>query len=83
MRHGTVSIISFLEVATGKVFTECIPDHTSSTVIQVIRRHVNQYDSSETLHYILDNYSSHSRWRIWTLFQLNRYLIESQPAKGP
>jgi transposase len=60
IRHGTVSIISFLEVATGKVFTECIPNHTSSTVIQVIRRHVNQYDSSETLHYILDNYSSHS-----------------------
>ncbi len=59
-RHGTVSIVSILEKRTGKVFTECIPDHTSKTIIDSVKRHANRYGSSKTLHYICDNYSSHS-----------------------
>lgn len=60
MRHGTVSIISFLHVSKGTVYTECIPDHTSSTVTQKVINHANHYQSSAQLHYICDNYSSHS-----------------------
>ncbi len=60
IRHGTVSILSVLQVSTGQVFTECIPDHTSSTVTETFIRHALQYDPSAELHYILDNYSSHS-----------------------
>ncbi len=59
-RHGTVSIISILEKCTGKVYTECIPDHTSTTIISSVIRHASQYETSKTLHYICDNYSSHS-----------------------
>ncbi len=59
-RHGTISIISILEKRTGKVFTESIPDHTSTTIIDSVKRHAGQYDSYKTLHYICDNYSSHS-----------------------
>lgn len=60
VRHGTVSILSILQVSTGQVFTECIPDHTSSTIISSVKNHVLQYDRSVELHYICDNYSSHS-----------------------
>lgn len=60
IRHGTVSIISILEKRSGKVYTECIPDHTSVTIINSVKKHATQYDSSKTLHYICDNYSSHS-----------------------
>jgi transposase len=60
VRHGTVSILSILQVATGQVFTKCIPDHTSVTIISAVRNHVRQYDKSAQLHYICDNYSSHS-----------------------
>ncbi|MCP4755808.1 MAG: IS630 family transposase [Proteobacteria bacterium] len=60
VRHGTVSIISFLEKRTGKVFTESIPDHASTTIINSVKRHAGQYGSYRTLHYICDNYSSHS-----------------------
>jgi len=59
MRHGTVSILSILQVATGQVFTECIPDHTSVTIISAVQNHV-RYDKSAELHFICDNYSSHS-----------------------
>jgi transposase len=60
IRHGTVSIFSVLEKNTGSVYTEAIDDHTSATITQSIKRHVLRCDSSETLHYICDNYSSHS-----------------------
>lgn len=60
VRHGTVSILSILQVATGQVFTECIPDHTSVTIISAVQNHVLQYDKSAELHFICDNYSSHS-----------------------
>lgn len=60
VRHGTVSILSILQVSTGLVFTECIPDHTSSTLISSVKNHALQYDKSAELHYICDNYSSHS-----------------------
>jgi len=59
MRHGTVSILSILQVATGQVFTECIPDHTSVTIISAVQNHVLRYDKSAELHFICDNYSSH------------------------
>lgn len=60
MRHGTVSILSILQVVTGQVFTECIPDHTSVTIISAVQNHVLRYDKSAELHFICDNYSSHS-----------------------
>jgi len=59
-RHGTVSILSILEIGNGDVHTDCIDDHTSVTIIQTLKNHIAMYDPSETLHYILDNYSSHS-----------------------
>ena len=60
IRHGSISVFSVLEVSTGQVFTEVIEDHTSATIIEVLRRHVNTVCPAETLHYICDNYGSHS-----------------------
>ena len=61
IRHGTVSIFSVLEVATGKAVTQVIPDHTSATVVAALKCHVQQVDNNnEQIHYICDNYGSHS-----------------------
>lgn len=60
IRHGSVSVFSVLEVHTGQVFTEVIEDHTAATVIGVLKRHIRAAPSTETLHYICDNYGSHS-----------------------
>jgi len=59
-RHGTISVFSILQVSNGKIFTDCIEDHTTITIIQSLKKHISKYDFTETLHYILDNYSSHS-----------------------
>ncbi|MBW1896877.1 MAG: IS630 family transposase [Deltaproteobacteria bacterium] len=60
IRHGAVSILSVLNVHKGDVFTECIPDHTSPVILSCIKKHAEQFGTSEQLHYICDNYSSHS-----------------------
>lgn len=60
IRHGAVSFFSVLRVATGKIYTECIDDHTSSTICGCIKRHAYQQPVSAQIHYIADNYSSHS-----------------------
>ncbi len=60
IRHGSISVFSVLEVSTGQVFTEVIEDHTSATIVEVLRRHVNTVSPTEALHYICDNYGSHS-----------------------
>lgn len=60
IRHGAVSFLSILNVRKGDVFTECIPDHTSPVILSCVRKHAEQFGSSEQLHYICDNYSSHS-----------------------
>jgi len=60
IRHGSISVFSVLEVSTGQVYTEVIEDHTSATIVEVLRRHVNTVSPTEALHYICDNYGSHS-----------------------
>jgi len=60
IRHGSVSVFSVLEVSTGQVFTEVIDDHTSATIVEVLKRHVSTVGPTETLHYLCDNYASHS-----------------------
>ncbi len=60
IRHGTVSIFSVLTVASGQVFTKCIPDHTSITLIGALKEHILSTKTKHPQHYICDNYSSHS-----------------------
>ena len=59
-RNGTASLLAILHKGTGRVFTRCIPDHTSATVAAALAQHAGQFDPAQTLHYICDNYSSHS-----------------------
>ena len=59
-RHGTVSIFSVLKVSDGKVFTDIIPDHTALTIIESLKKHITLHSGNEIIHYICDNYSSHS-----------------------
>jgi transposase len=84
-RHGTVSIISILEKRTGLVYTECIPDHVSTTLIETVIRHASRYPESKTLHYICDNYSSHSTQEfcqgIANLCDLSLPVLKTQDAR--
>jgi len=59
IRNGTLDVFAFLGRADGNVTLECHADHTTNTFVEVFRRHVNQFPDTETLHYVMDNLSTH------------------------
>ncbi len=59
IRNGTMDVLAFLHHVDGTVYLECQSDHKTDTFLAVFKRHVNRYPHSETLHYVMDNLSSH------------------------
>jgi hypothetical protein len=58
-RHGTTDLLAFLNVRTGGVFGRCTLNHNSETLSAVFREHVNAFPANATLHFIMDNLSTH------------------------
>ena len=58
-RHGTTDLLAFLNVRTGGVFGRCTLNHNSETLSAVFREHVDALPANATLHYIMDNLSTH------------------------
>lgn len=59
IRNGTLDVFAFLHHADGKVTLECHADHTTKTLVDVFKRHVARFPKAETLHYVMDNLSTH------------------------
>ncbi len=59
IRNGTMDVFAFLEHSTGKVYAECHGDHTTSTFLTVFRRYMLRLPTDQTLHYVMDNLSTH------------------------
>lgn len=59
IRNGTIDLLAFLEVHTGKVYVECKPDHTKETFLSVFEQHLAILPQDERIDYIMDNLSSH------------------------
>ncbi|MBY0396910.1 MAG: IS630 family transposase [Thermoleophilia bacterium] len=58
-RNGTTSLYAALEVATGRVLTECHPRHRAEEFLAFCRRIVRERPTGE-LHIVLDSSSTHS-----------------------
>ena len=59
IRNGTLDVFAFLNHANGKVVLECHSNHTIGTFLGVFRRHVSRFPKTASLHYVMDNLSSH------------------------
>ena len=59
IRNGTMDVFAFLNYTDGNVYAECQANHITNTFLDIFRRHVAQFPSSESLHYVMDNLSSH------------------------
>jgi len=59
IRNGTLDVLAFLNHADGTVYLECHGDHKTDTLVEVFRRHAGQFPPTESLHYVMDNLSSH------------------------
>lgn len=59
IRNGTLDVFAFLRQTDGNVAVECHADHTANTFVGVFRRQVTRYPDAESLHYVMDNLSTH------------------------
>ena len=59
-RHGTVSIVAAMDVATGQVLAERIDRNNSTTFIRFLRMIDQCTDPAVPIHLIMDNGSSHT-----------------------
>lgn len=59
IRNGTMDVFAFLNYADGKIYAECRCDHKTNTFLEVFKNHVKEQASSEQIHYVMDNLSSH------------------------
>ncbi|MCP3967410.1 MAG: IS630 family transposase [Desulfobacteraceae bacterium] len=64
IRNGTTDVFAFLNHADGKIYAECRRDHKTVTLVDVFRRHVSRYASTENLHYVMDNLSTHCGYKM-------------------
>ncbi|MGH3940107.1 MAG: IS630 family transposase [Pseudonocardiaceae bacterium] len=62
-RHGTTSLFAALEIATGKVLSECYPRHTNVEFLAFLKLVARQYPEGE-LCIVMDSYSTHTRQNV-------------------
>jgi len=58
-RHGTTTLFAALDVATGKVFGECLPRHRAKEFLAFLKKINRETLPHLDLHLILDNYATH------------------------
>jgi hypothetical protein len=59
IRNGTLDLLAFLDVNTGRIHVECRPDHTIPTFLEVFRTHASAQPADHRLDYIMDNLDAH------------------------
>ncbi len=67
IRNGTIDLFAFLEVKSGKIFSQCRADHKIETLIEVFEKQLKTLPENETIHYIMDNLASHSSYKLCEL----------------
>jgi transposase len=67
IRNGTIDVLAFYSVNTGKVYAECRRNHTKETLVEVFESHLKIAHPSEPLHYIMDNLYSHCCYELCEL----------------
>jgi transposase len=63
-RHGTTTLFAALDVATGEVFHDCLSRHRHQEFLRFLRAVERQTDPELDLHFILDNYATHTHPKV-------------------
>ena len=59
IRNGTIDLLAFMNVRTGKVNVSCKGDHTKTTFINCFEKQVETVPKNEKIEYIMDNLAGH------------------------
>jgi transposase len=64
IRHGTLTLFAALEVASGKVLTQCAKRHRHQEFLSFLNEIKKDVPSDLDVHLIMDNYSSHKHPKV-------------------
>lgn len=80
-RHGTTTLFSALDVATGHVITECKQRHRHQEFLSFLKRIDKNVPADLDLHLIVDNYCTHKHQKVknW-LASHPRYTVHYTPT---
>ena len=63
-RHGTTTLFAALQVAEGRVISQCYPRHRHQEFLKFLQRLEAEFPNGKALHLILDNYGTHGHVRV-------------------
>ena len=58
-RHGTTTLFAALDVATGVVHQQCMPQHRHQEFLVFLKQMIRRVPKELSIHVILDNYATH------------------------
>jgi putative transposase len=81
LRHGTTTLFAALDIANGKVLTQCKKRHRHQEFLQFLRHIDANVPPDLDIHLIVDNYSphKHEKVKLW-LAQRPRYHLHFTPT---
>ncbi len=81
IRHGTTTLFAALDVATGKVMSQCKKRHRHQEFLQFLRYVDKNVPKDLDIHLVVDNYATHKHTKVRTwLAERPRYHIHYTPT---
>jgi putative transposase len=81
VRHGTTTLFAALDIASGKVLTQCRPRHRHQEFLSFLRHIDANVPSDLDIHLIIDNYATHKHAKVRTwLAARPRYHVHYTPT---
>ncbi len=71
-RHGTTTLFAALNVATGEIEQQCMPQHRHQEFLTFLRQLVRRVPKALAIHVILDNYATHKHDKVKAWLRRNR-----------
>jgi len=81
VRHGTTTLFAALDVASGRVLTQCKPRHRHQEFLQFLRHLDHSVPQGLDVHLVVDNYGTHKHEKVrrW-LAARPRYHVHYTPT---
>ena len=81
IRHGTTTLFAALEIASGKVLTQCKPRHRHQEFLQFLKYIDRNVPDDLDIHLVIDNYSTHKHEKVkrWIAAR-GRYHVHYTPT---
>ncbi|MBL0171903.1 MAG: IS630 family transposase [Gemmatimonadaceae bacterium] len=71
-RHGTTTLFAALDVATGKILQDCMPQHRHQEFLVFLKQMARSVPKEFAIHVILDNYATHKHADVKRWLQRNK-----------